>query len=204
MKKLASILASVVIAAISAFGATPEEVIARVNEAMKDRGTLQADFTQTRHSPLLKGNLVSTGSISFMAPQKLRWEVRTPSPSVLVINGGKVMSSSQKGTTTRDISADRRFQGIARNITRASSGPFIDTSAFDVSVLEGDDEWIFRMTPLRRDLAGLFKEIVISAGKESFLVEKAILLDGDGGSTTLEFSNLRLSGSIDQNLFNIQ
>ena len=114
------------------------------------------------------------------------------------------MTSSSRGVSVKDISTDRRFQGIARNISRISSGPLVDTRSFDVTVLEGDSEWTIRMIPLRRDLSSLFKEIVLTADKGSHLVGKAVLLDGEGGSTTLEFSNLQFGSELDDNLFAIQ
>ncbi len=204
MRKAITIFISTVLWCFSAMGATPDEVISKVNAAMKERSSVRLDFIQTRHIPLLKENLRSNGSICFAAPQKLRWEVKSPSLSVFILNGSKVMTSSSRGVSIKDISTDRRFQGIARNISRISSGPLVDTRSFDVTVLEGDTEWTIRMIPLRRDLSSLFKEIVLTADKGSHLVGKAVLLDGEGGSTTLEFSNLQFGSELDDNLFAIQ
>ena len=85
MRKAIAIFISLVLWCFSAMGATPDEVISKVNAAMQERSAVKLDFIQTRHTPLLKENLRSNGSICFAAPQKLRWEVNSPSPSVFTV-----------------------------------------------------------------------------------------------------------------------
>ena len=87
--------------------------------------TLSSDFVQEKHLKMLVTPVVSQGIIRFKKPGQLRWEVKSPEPSVAVVDGKSVMiSRSGKGETVTP--ADRQaFSAITNLIEGIVSGDLL-------------------------------------------------------------------------------
>ena len=139
--------------------------------------TLQASFVQTRHSEMLTKDLVSEGRMVLASPDRIRWEVLKPYPSVFVSTGELAI-------------AGRRFR--------------IPTEKdFSATALEGEDLAV-KLVPVRRDLKSLFREIIVHADKSSLQIRSALLITPDGDWTLLEFKDVRTNQPVDAKLFERQ
>ena len=85
-------------------GAARDKAVATILQANDLKTTLQFRFVMTRHSAMLTEDLVSRGRASYVYPDKVRWEVEQPRPSVFVMNGVD--------------QADRRQQSLLRNVSK--------------------------------------------------------------------------------------
>ena len=136
--------------------------------------TLQLSFVQTRHSEMLTKDLVSEGKMVLASPDRIRWEVLKPYPSVFVSSGELAI-------------AGRRFR--------------IPTEKdFTATALEGEDLAV-KLMPVRRDLKSVFREIIVHADKQSLQIRSALLVGVDGDWTLLEFRDVRANLPVDAKLF---
>ena len=136
--------------------------------------TLQLSFVQTRHSPMLTKDLVSEGRMMLQSPDRIRWEVLKPHPSVFVSSGELAI-------------AGRRFR--------------IPTEKdFTATALEGEDLAI-KLVPVRRDLKSVFREIIVHADRKSWRIQSALLITPEGDWTLLEFKNVVTNQPVDPKLF---
>ncbi|MBR5107663.1 MAG: outer membrane lipoprotein carrier protein LolA [Bacteroidales bacterium] len=157
-----------------ALAASAQENILDRLKAANTYETLQASFTQTRHSSMLTKDLVSEGRMVLASPDRIRWEVLKPYPSVFVSRGELAI-------------AGRRFR--------------IPTEKdFTATVLEGEDLTV-KLVPVRRDLKSLFREIIVHADKQSLQLRSALLMSPDGDWTQLEFKDLVVDRPVDAKLF---
>ncbi|HZR84708.1 MAG TPA: outer membrane lipoprotein carrier protein LolA [Candidatus Binatia bacterium] len=69
---------------------SPEACFARISAMQRDVRAIRADFRQVKRIALLRDPLVSTGTLEFRAPDHVRWEVVTPEPLVVEIDGGSL------------------------------------------------------------------------------------------------------------------
>jgi len=139
--------------------------------------TLQASFVQTRHSEMLTKDLVSEGRMVLASPDRIRWEVLKPYPSVFVSTGELAI-------------AGRRFRMPTEK-------------DFSATALEGEDLAV-KLVPVRRDLKSLFREIIVHADKSSLQIRSALLITPDGDWTLLEFKDVRTNQPVDAKLFEKQ
>ena len=136
--------------------------------------TLQLSFVQTRHSAMLTKDLRSEGRLVLASPDRIRWEVLKPYPSVFV--------------STRELAiAGRRFRMPTEK-------------DFTATALEGDDLAV-KLVPVRRDLKSVFREIVVHADKQSLQIRSALLITPDGDWTLLEFKDVVANRPVDAKLF---
>ena len=136
--------------------------------------TLQLSFVQTRHSAMLTKDLRSEGRLVLASPDRIRWEVLKPYPSVFVSTGELAI-------------AGRRFRMPTEK-------------DFTATALEGDDLAV-KLVPVRRDLKSVFREIVVHADKQSLQIRSALLITPDGDWTLLEFKDVVANQPVDAKLF---
>ena len=139
--------------------------------------TLQASFTQTRHSAMLTKDLVSEGRMVLRSPDQIRWEVLKPHPGVFVSSGELAI-------------AGRRFRMPTEK-------------DFTATALEGEDLAV-KLVPVRRDLKSVFREIIVHADKKSLQICSALLITPDGDWTLLEFKDVVTDQPVDSKLFEKQ
>ena len=181
MKRWLLILAGL---AFALAASAQEDILDRL-KAANTFETLQATFTQTRHSSMLTKDLVSEGRMVLASPDRIRWEVLKPYPSVFV--------SSGEG----DSFAPLGMAGKGRYFRIPTEKDFTAT------VLEGE-ELAVKLVPVRRDLKSLFREIIVHADKSSLQIRSALLITPDGDWTLLEFKDIRTNQPVDSKLFEKQ
>ena len=170
MKRWLLILAGLALA----LAASAQENILDRLKAANTYETLQASFTQTRHSSMLTKDLVSEGRMVLASPDRIRWEVLKPYPSVFVSRGELAI-------------AGRRFRMPTEK-------------DFTATVLEGEDLTV-KLVPVRRDLKSLFREIIVHADRQSLQLRSALLMSPDGDWTQLEFKDIVVNRPVDAKLF---
>ena len=173
MKRWLLILAGLALA----LAASAQENILDRLKAANTYETLQASFTQTRHSSMLTKDLKSEGRMVLASPDRIRWEVLKPYPSVFVSSGELAI-------------AGRRFRMPTEK-------------DFTATALEGE-ELAVKLVPVRRDLKSLFREIVVRADKQSLQLRSALLITPDGDWTLLEFKDIVTNRPVDAKLFEKQ
>lgn len=170
MKRWLLILAGLALA----LAASAQENILDRLKAANTYETLQASFTQTRHSSMLTKDLVSEGRMVLASPDRIRWEVLKPYPSVFVSSGELAI-------------AGRRFRMPTEK-------------DFTATVLEGEDLTV-KLVPVRRDLKSLFREIIVHADRQSLQLRSALLMSPDSDWTQLEFKDIVVNRPVDAKLF---
>ena len=170
MKRWILILAGLALA----LAASAQENILDRLKAANTFDTMQLSFVQTRHSALLTKDLVSEGRMVLASPDRIRWEVLKPYPSVFVSSGELAL-------------AGRRFRMPTEK-------------DFNATTLEGEDLTV-KLVPVRRDLKSLFREIIVHADKQSLQIRSALLITPDGDWTQLEFRDFVVNRPVDAKLF---
>ena len=170
MKRLLLLLACLA----AALSASAQDGILDRLKAANTFETLQASFVQTRHSSMLTKDLKSEGRLVLMSPDRIRWEVLKPYPSVFVSTGELAI-------------AGRRFR-------------MPTDKDFTATALEGEDLAV-KLVPLRRDLKSIFREIIVHADKSSLQLRSALLVTPDGDWTLLEFKDRVVNQPVDAKLF---
>lgn len=172
MRKFVTFLSCLALCALAS--AQNADLLVRIREANL-KNTLEASFTQVRHSPMLSEDLKSEGYVALQAPDKVRWEVLKPVSRVTVFNG--------------DIpQAGRRFR-------------LPSEKDFTVSSLEDGKEQTLILKPVRRDLQQLFSQIVLKIDPATLSVRSVLLSGLDGDWTQITFSKVKTDVPLDQALF---
>ena len=174
MKRWLLILAGL---ALTLAASAQESILDRLKAANTYETLQQASFIQTRHSSMLTKDLRSEGRLVLASPDRIRWEVLKPYPSIFVSSGELAI-------------AGRRFRMPTEK-------------DFTATALEGEDLAV-KLVPVRRDLKSLFREIIVHADKQTLRIQSALLITPDGDWTQLEFKDFVVNRPVDAKLFENQ
>ena len=97
--------------------------------------SLEADFVQTKHVALMSEPQVSTGHMTYRAPDYLRWEYKTPQTVVWEMDG-------------ENSNVHPRVQGLLRMIMASIAG-----KAQDDKAMQRESKRLFRSIELTMDEA---------------------------------------------------
>ncbi len=162
--------------------------------------SIQADFIQKKHLKILIRPLVSTGTLVFQTPQSLRWEYKTPVPSILLMHGGRVKKFvTRDGRLVEDKGARLdSMQLVLAQISNWLDGRFSDNEMFTVSF---SDERTVLLTPKTQALAALISKIELKLADQQGYLDGVTIFEGPDAYTEMTFTNRVVNKAIPDALF---
>lgn len=213
MKKIAGLLLCLMLALTAqaqslkkADAAKQRQMIERINRAAAGITTLECRFTQVKTLRFLNDKMTSSGRMLFMADGgRLRWEYQQPYQYTFVINGEKVYIKSARNTQTIDIRQSRLFQSIAEMMMNSVTGKSLTSSAdFGCTMYSGGDEWVAQLTPKRKEMKKMFKEIRLHFSAQQQMVTQVEMTEPSGDTTVITLKDVKTNGRIDTKMFAAQ
>ena len=171
---------------------------------MQDRLlSLQGDFTQETHLKILARPLVSHGTLTFQAPQSLRWEYRDPVHSIMLMHNGKMEKMTERdGRFEKDNGpGSGSMQFILPVIGDWLDGRFADTPAFKANCI---DERTIVLTPREPGLQAVIRSIELHLGQQHGVMDSVTIFEGPDAFTRLTFTNIVLNREIPESTFSWQ
>jgi outer membrane lipoprotein carrier protein len=159
-----------------------------------------ADFRQEYVYKTFNRTVVSTGTVAFQKPAKMRWEYQTPSKRSFVLSGELIYALDPE----------------AQTLTKAA----LPTSQLSASVtfLWGKgklfDEFVISRTECKECLGTLltlvpkkpdarFREVQLDIDPKSAQVRRSIVIDPDGSRNPITFSNLKSNVGLPKETFQL-
>ena len=193
MKKLYFI---VLLTLTSVFGLsqTQDEIIETLTQTAASMQCMQCRFTQQKTMAMLAEPTVSEGLMSYVSPDKMRWEYTNPYSFALVVDGNKITKITDGNEEILDAKTGRMYQGIVNIIMSSATGRnLFDKSMFDV-VITGDDEfWKAEMTPKKRDMKRMFAMLTFYFDKKTNVINKVEMTEAGGDLTTIQFYDMKIN-----------
>jgi outer membrane lipoprotein-sorting protein len=170
---------------------------------------LSADFTQEKHTALLKKPLVSTGHILIKGSASL-WTTTHPEPTVMRIDDKEVRLYYPRQKVVEVYHTDERMGSLAaspfpRLAVIKSHFSFERVSPRDL--LPGADESKYlalRMKPTEPELQKHIDEVTVVLEIATGFVARAQTIDADGDRMVLAFSNIKINGGLKDDALKLQ
>lgn len=163
--------------------------------------TVQADFVQEKHLPILARPLRSEGRFVFRMPDALRWEYTSPVQSVLLLHEGEARRflPDGEGGWVRDETARLESMGVVLGeITNWLNGRFDENPDFTAEL--APDRRIV-LTPKSESLARIISRIVLALSETPGLMESVTIHEGPESFTRIVFPEPELNPQIDERVF---
>ena len=167
------------------------EIIQKMSVTAKAIKSVRCDFTQTKHSKMLKDAQVSKGKMFCKQPDKLRWEYTSPKASALILDGTDVRI--EEGGKEKE--AKNKFIGeMARMIMNSVAGKYLtDGKAFQVSAKEMPEKYVATLVPLRKDMKRMYSKLVLHFDIKQSTVTEVELHEKNGDRTIIELNGIHIN-----------
>jgi outer membrane lipoprotein-sorting protein len=178
-------------------------LLERVRLEQHDLKTLEARFVQNRVSSLLVNPEQSTGTFSYAAPARVRWEYTSPNPISVVIDG------SEMTTWYRDLKrAERlkigRYSNQVMKYMGASGSMQQLLDYFRVTLKVPDkktDPYQLDLIPKYPRIAKRIQSMTLWIEPQTFFPSRLRYVEGDGDVTEYQFKDVKINGRIPEDRF---
>jgi len=178
-----------------------ESCLRAIDAAQRETHTVSARFTQTKHLSLLDEPLVSTGRFAFKRPDRMRLEIETPRPVVVVINGRQVSipglsAGDQQQLSLTPMTAMFTELGAMFGGSAATLG-----NHFEISATPADGAIEVTLRPTVPDWQRLFRTIVLRFAGPDLLISWMRLDDALGDSLDIAMSDVQRNQDVPDSQF---
>lgn len=176
-------------------GAKLDPLLADVARARKGVRTLKAGFTQERKLTLLATSVKSTGELSYVAPDRLRWELAPPDDIVYLIGpeGLSYRTRSSKATVPASGANIAKALGDLRALLGGDLAQLRDRYVLTGSRGPNDVE----IAGTAKDKTASVRAFTLTLDKTLVLPVKAKLIEGKSDAIEITFSNAQVNVPID-------
>jgi len=157
-------------------------------------------FEQKRYISILSKAISFYGSLAIDRPDKLRWQIDKPLPSVLVLNGKEGLQCSGRQPPRHfNTLDDPIMKTVAKQLWSWLSGNYQNlTQEYSISL---NGEHSIKLTPLAPKTAQIIAKITVFFEPVDLQPAKVEILEASGDRTEIFFSSYLLNTSLTEGLF---
>lgn len=162
--------------------------------------SVQAEFVQEKHMPILAAPLISHGVFYYQAPGSLRWEYSRPVKSILLMHAGSVRrwvqgSDGIQEETSGSLAA---MQVVLDQIAYWLQGRFDENPMFGARL---NTSGRITLTPKDDALRAVIERIEIGLTQQPGIIEDVVIYESQDAYTRMSFSNTMLNQTMDDAVF---
>ena len=159
-----------------------------------------ADFKQEYLYKTFNRTVVSTGTVAFQKPAKMRWEYLTPSKRTFVLSGERIYALDPEAQTLTK--AALPSSQLSASVTFLwGKGKLPDE--FDISRTECKECLGTLLTLVPKKPDARFREVQLDIDPRSAQVHRSIVIDPDGSRNAITFSDLRMNVGLAKDTFQL-
>lgn len=169
--------------------------------------TWSADFTQTRALKTLTQPLITTGHLSFVVPNKFRWELGQPARTIALRQADEMFVIYPLLKRAERYPMGAKAPGEWRDMLSLLDAGFPRNRAeFDarfriLSLTETNGLWLLAMQPTSAFARKMMKEIRVGLATNDFSLMSNEMIFVDGSSMRNDYTNAVLNPRLDAALF---
>ncbi len=159
-----------------------------------------ADFRQEYLYKTFNRTVVSTGTVAFQKPAKMRWEYLTPSKRSFVLSGDLIYALDPEAQTLTK--AALPSSQLSASVTFLwGKGKLADE--FSISRTECKECLGTLLTLVPKKPDARFREVQLDIDPKTAQVRRSIVVDPDGSRNAITFSNLKTNVGLPKDTFQL-
>lgn len=166
-----------------------DTVLAEPSRTLAKSKVLQGKFTHRKYLTEIPQPLTATGEFAFGRDLGVYWHTLTPFDSVFLLTQQGMVQKDEGAETLRVSANDQPAVRVIADIFLALFTLDVATlsSSFDLYGQKTNARWIIGLKPTSSTVASVFKQAVVSGGKD---VEQVVLTDQHGDRTVIDLHSI--------------
>jgi outer membrane lipoprotein-sorting protein len=182
-------------------------VIERLQAQQREVTTLRATVIQKKRHPLLKGEVISEGTLLFSRPHRVRWEMTKPEHTIVAIDGHALLvyHPARKEAERRDLRGDLASRAAAEFLAAGMSLDVAELEKrFQVDVYREDGRLSLWLTPRSRFISQAIVSITIVQREDEALPRQIVIAGTKGDRTETSLTDVTLNPPLHEDAFAVR
>lgn len=183
-----------------------QALLDRVKMQQKQIRTIEARFVQHRVSAMLVAPEDSTGTFSYAAPDRVRWDYQAPTPITVVILGSQ-MTTWYRDLKRAEVLKIGRYSSQVFKFLGASGSMDTLLDYFTVQLMlpkEKGDPYRLKLLPRYERIKKRIKSMSVFIDSERFFPNHLEYQEADGDTTTYDFKDFQWNPPLPADRFALQ
>ncbi len=188
-------------------GEERSRLVQELEERQRAVMSLRATVLQRKRQPLLKGEILSQGTLTFQRPDRLRWEVATPEHTIIVVQGSTLLiyRPEQRAAERRDLRGDFASQAALEFLKAGMSLSVAELERrFQVDVYRDGGDVTLQLTPRSRWIAQALTSIAITQADGDPIPWQIAVVGRKGDRTDTTLTNIVVNPPLPGDPFTLQ
>ncbi len=165
-----------------------ESLRSKVQIAATNTQTISSDFTQYKHIDFLSNDIESKGTLTFEAPDKVKWEYSTPFSYSVIFKNKTLYINDEGNKNSMDLGSNKTFKQLNELITSSIRGDMFDAQRFTISYFTKDDRSVVHFLPKDEQFSEFIQVFHLTFNTKGE-VEEVKMIEPSGDYTQIVFSN---------------
>jgi outer membrane lipoprotein-sorting protein len=178
-----------------------DELLQHLQQQLSTVETVQADFVQVKNLSMLNHTMTIKGHFALQKPNRLMWLVREPVRYAIRIQGDEIKQWDEdtNQVQTTHLGGDPAFAAITEQIQAWFLGDYkVLAQSYDVELI-GENPLSLGFVPKGDTMvAKVLKRVDLTFGKSELYIDKMVVHEASGDTTTLQYLNAELNKPIDE------
>jgi len=173
--------------ALSSTVAAAQWSVDELMAALAARGSAEAQFTESRYVPVLDAPVQSSGTLRFVAPDRIEKHTLAPRAESMVLAGDQL--TLRQGTRTRSLTlGDLPDQGLAINSLRGTMAGDLATlrRGWNVELRGEHRQWTLELTPLASGVKQYIDAVQIDGRQDQ--IDRIEIRQADGVRSVMQIT----------------
>ncbi len=147
----------------------------------------KAKFVETRYLAVLDKPLVSSGEMTYTAPDRLEKQTQKPKPESMVLDKDLLTLSREKQTFSINLASQPEALAFVDSIRGTLSGNRAALEKnYALHLAGSSDKWVLTMLPREEKIANFVQRIVVSGNRGQMRHIEYLQADGDRSVLAIE------------------
>jgi outer membrane lipoprotein carrier protein len=176
-------------------------VLDRMQRRYDQAKDFHARFSQNYSRAVVGRATLSTGTITFKKPGRMRWDYEKPEPRMFLSNGQVLWlhEPSEKQAFKQDLKTSQLPAALAFLMGKGKISDEFDV-AFAKNAKQGrPGDFLLALSPKQPQSA--YKSILFIVDPKEFLVRESVLVDSQGNTNHFTFDDLEVNGKVSDAVF---
>lgn len=181
-----------------------DEFKRQFSNAAQATQSIQCEFVQDKNLSMMDDKIVSNGKFWFKRENKVRMEYHKPSYYLLVINGNDIKTKDGQKENKVSAKSNKVFEQVNKMMIDCVQGTALDSKSFTAKLFEGPQSYLVELTPVVKNLMGIFKTINLTVDKKDHSVVRIDMREQSGDNTLITFQHKQVNVNIPDALFSVK
>lgn len=183
---------------------TVTELLKSVKDEYNTISTMKADFRQITYQAMLQESSEEKGQVFLKKPDKMKWLYQGPSEKIALLNEVRVWMYIAEDNHLYSESAGAYSENLFYQLISGTidfEKTFLVTLVKDQNTVDSAKLFVFSLEPIQTHPT--MQKIEVTFGRDPFLIQKTIVFDHFGNTTTCSFYAFQVNKELKDEIFTI-